>query len=469
MADMKTSENYSPNPFWPELGEEFFDKVKPARFPKAIPRFRNQEWAKKVGLDSLSDEEWKKAFWAFEPLPQNLPEPLALRYHGHQFMSYNPDLGDGRGFLFAQLRDPQSGKNLDLGTKGSGQTPWSRRGDGRLTLKGAVREALATGLLEAFGVNTSKTFSIFETGEPLERGDEPSPTRSAVLTRLSHGHVRIGTFQRQEFYNNIPHLKKLFEFSVKHYYPDIDPKDPTAPTLFFSAVCENVARTTAQWMIFGFVHGVLNTDNVNITGESFDYGPYRFLPYYDPQFTAAYFDHSGLYAYGQQPRIMAWNLSQLAEALQMMDPAAKLDSGFEIYQDTFTEETFSLFLKRLHLKFNEDAENLFMAALHFMETSRVPFEHFFFDWRGGASRVDFARNSNRVAYYQGETFEVFYKELQKYEPISSVKENYFLGEGPIHLYIDEIERIWAKIDQDDDWSAFEAKMDDFKKLKSVLA
>lgn len=468
MAHIKTDENYSPNPFWPELGEEFFDKVEPARFPQGILRFRNQEWAEKVGLAQLDPEEWKKAFWAFEPLPQNLPYPLALRYHGHQFMSYNPDLGDGRGFLYAQLRDLKTHKNLDLGTKGSGQTPWSRRGDGRLTLKGAVREALATGLLEAFGVNTSKTFSIFETGENLERGDEPSPTRSAVLTRLSHGHVRIGTFQRQEFYNNIPNLKKLFVFSLKHYYPQIDPKDPSATELFFRAVCENVAKTTAQWMIFGFVHGVLNTDNINITGESFDYGPYRFLPYYDSHFTAAYFDHNGLYAYGQQPRIMAWNLNQLREALEMMDPAAKLDSGLEMFQDTFTEETFSLFLKRLHLKHNEDAENLFMAALHFMEKSRVPFEHFFFDWRGGSARLDFARQSDRVAYYQGEAFEAFFTELKKYEPISSVTDPYFLGPQPIHLYIDEIERIWSRIDKDDDWSAFEEKINDFKKLHALL-
>src|SRR5271170_7670008 len=131
----------------------------------------------------------------FEPLPGNLEKPLALRYHGHQFDVYNPALGDGRGFLFAQLQD-DAGRLLDLGTKGSGQTPWSRGGDGRLTLKGGVREVLATEMLEALGVYTSKSFSLFETGEKLTRGDEPSPTRSSVLVRLGHSHIRIGTFQR---------------------------------------------------------------------------------------------------------------------------------------------------------------------------------------------------------------------------------------------------------------------------------
>ena len=181
-----------------ELGDRFYDAVEPADFPKAIPRFLNRRWAERVGL---GDVDWEKHFARFQPLPGNLPKPLALRYHGHQFRVYNPDIGDGRGFLFAQVRDDRD-RLLDLGTKGSGQTPWSRRGDGRLTLKGGVREVLATEMLEALGVNTSKSFALFETGEALWRGDEPSPTRSSVLTRLSHGHIRIGNFQRFAFFED---------------------------------------------------------------------------------------------------------------------------------------------------------------------------------------------------------------------------------------------------------------------------
>ena len=142
-----------------------------------------------------------------------LPQPLALKYHGHQFQDYNPDLGDGRGFLFAQMREPGTGRLLDFGTKGSGQTPYSRFGDGRLTLKGGVREVLATTRLEALGVNTSKTFALIETGESLHRNDEPSPTRSSVMTRLSHGHVRIGSFQRPDFLQEPEHLRQLLHAS----------------------------------------------------------------------------------------------------------------------------------------------------------------------------------------------------------------------------------------------------------------
>ena len=204
-----------------ELGDAFYDAVEPARFPTHIQRWRNQRWAERIGLGGLSDEDWIAHFGRFEPLPGSLSQPLALRYHGHQFRSYNPQLGDGRGFLFAQLRDPVDGRLLDLGTKGSGETPWSRGGDGRLTLKGGVREVLATQMLEARGVITSKSFSLIETGENLFRGDEPSPTRSSVLVRLSHSHIRIGTFQRLAYLNDDAGLRRLIDHSIRHYMPDL--------------------------------------------------------------------------------------------------------------------------------------------------------------------------------------------------------------------------------------------------------
>ena len=175
---------YRPSPRIMALADWIGDPVKAADFPETLLRWRNDRAAAEIGLGGLTDEEWVQRFGRFEPLADNMPGPLALRYHGHQFRVYNPDLGDGRGFTFAQMLDA-GGRQMDLGTKGSGQTPWSRAGDGRLTLKGAVREILATEMLEALGVNTSRTLSVIETGESLYRGDEPSPTRSAVKTRRS--------------------------------------------------------------------------------------------------------------------------------------------------------------------------------------------------------------------------------------------------------------------------------------------
>jgi uncharacterized protein YdiU (UPF0061 family) len=163
MKLMPVTARYRPDPLFAQLGPEFADPVAAARFPQRVLRWRNQRWAERVGLGELSAAEWEAHFARFEPLPSNMPAPLAMRYHGHQFRTYNPDIGDGRGFLFAQLRDGDD-RLLDLATKGSGQTPYSRFGDGRLTLKGGLREVLAAEMLEALGVYTSKPFSLFETG-----------------------------------------------------------------------------------------------------------------------------------------------------------------------------------------------------------------------------------------------------------------------------------------------------------------
>ncbi|MEO8141489.1 MAG: protein adenylyltransferase SelO family protein, partial [Sphingomicrobium sp.] len=300
---MAQPQPYQPDPAILALGDGFFDPVEAAAFPDLKVRFFNRRWAERVGL---GDADAVAHFGRFAPLPDNLPQPLALSYHGHQFRHYNPDIGDGRGFLFAQLRD-DAGRLLDLGTKGSGQTPYSRFGDGRLTLKGGVREVLATEMLEALGVDTSKSFALIETGEELVRGDEPSPTRSAVLTRLSHGHVRIGSFQRPAFHEDAAKVSTLVSYSLRNLFGE----ESDDPVRLFALVAERTATLAASYLAAGFVHGVLNSDNINITGESFDYGPWRFAPTWDEAFVAAYFDHGGLYAFGRQPEAIHWDLAQL--------------------------------------------------------------------------------------------------------------------------------------------------------------
>ncbi|MHA7873676.1 MAG: protein adenylyltransferase SelO family protein, partial [Hyphococcus sp.] len=335
------AENYQPAPVFDKLGDDdgapFYDAVAAASFPQHIQRYRNQRWAERVGLGGLSDARWVDHFGRFEPLDDNFARPLAVRYHGHQFRTYNPDIGDGRGFLFAQLRDDQ-GRLLDLGTKGSGQTPYSRFGDGRLTLKGGVREVLATEMLEALGVYTSKTFSLIETGEALERNDEPSPTRSAVLVRLSHSHVRFGVFQRLVFEQNDDAIAALVDYCIRHFDPDLEAlAGAKRLPAFYGRVVQRTARLVAQWIAAGFVHGVLNTDNMNVTGESFDYGPWRFAPTTDPNFTAAYFDHTGLYAFARQPEAGAWNLAQLGGALARIADADALTQVLQTYGDSYQE------------------------------------------------------------------------------------------------------------------------------------
>ncbi|KFL32105.1 selenoprotein O [Devosia riboflavina] len=453
-----------------DLGRDFFDPVAAADFPKTILRHRDQRWAERIGLGNLTEEEWLKHFGHFDPLPGSLPQPLALRYHGHQFRTYNSDLGDGRGFLYAQCVDPKDGRLLDLATKGSGKTPWSRGGDGRLTLKGGVREVLATEMLEALGVYTSKSFSLVETGEELYRGDEPSPTRSAVLTRLSHSHIRIGTFQRLAYLEDTDNLRRLVDYSIANYYPHLTgAADPAAALL--EAVVEKVALLGAQWIVAGFVHGVLNTDNINITGESFDYGPWRFLPVYDPDFTAAYFDQTGLYSFGRQPDTLAWNLTRLAECLLPLSNIEALEPALNTVWPIFRTQLPLAMLRRLGLApRDEDSNNAFVTALFgFLSASKAPYEQFFFDWRGGALSAERAARSPAAEFYATDAFRPLADLLETFAPSDDVNlaHPYFAREKPRTMLIDEMEAIWTPIAERDDWGLFHKTLGEIAEMRAA--
>ncbi|MDP3632011.1 protein adenylyltransferase SelO [Phenylobacterium sp.] len=458
---MPVSPAYRPDPRLPGLGPEFADPVAAADFPQTLLRFRNDRAAATVGLDALTDAEWVAHFGRFQPLPGNIETPLAQRYHGHQFRVYNPDLGDGRGFTFAQLREVGSDRLLDLGTKGSGTTPWSRGGDGRLTLKGGMREVLATAMLEALGVPTSKSFSLIETGEALERGDEPSPTRSAVLTRLSHSHIRFGTFQRQAFLEQPREIVRLVDYVIETYYPELD-NAPDRPSALLTAVVERAGALAASWMAAGFVHGVLNTDNMNITGESFDYGPYRFLPHNDPNFVAAYFDQQGLYSFGRQPEAVFWNLQNLGGCLAMVSEQQPLVDALNGFADAYRGGLAGAMLKRLGLKSRgrELDAGLVNAAFTALAAGgeRLRWEPFFFDWFCGD--VGRAMASPRGDIYGGQPFADFRRRVAETEPDrpGRLLDPYFAKAEPEELLIDEIEAIWDRIAAEDDWTAFHAKL-----------
>lgn len=454
------------------LGAEFYDPVAAAIFPQTILRFRNQRWAERVGLGHLDEDEWLSHFGRFKPLTGSFEEPLALRYHGHQFRTYSPDLGDGRGFLFAQLHDLRDGRLLDLGTKGSGRTPWSRGGDGKLTLKGGVREVLATEMLEAQGVYTSKSFSLIETGEDLYRGDEPSPTRSSVLVRLSHSHIRIGTFQRLAYLEDFGSLGRLVDYCIATYMPELEAPDmETKAANLLERVARNGARLAAQWTAAGFVHGVLNSDNINITGESFDYGPWRFLPTYDPQFTAAYFDETGLYAFGNQPDAVAWNATRLAECLVPLSSIERLEPALNTFWPGFRSQLSAALLRRLGLQSaGEETDANFAGALFpYLAESKAPYEQFFFDWRGGALSAERAAKNPSAEIYATPAFEAVANLMEAFSPSDSVNLDhaYFARQTPRTLLIDEVEAIWAPIAEADDWSRFEAALSEIAQMREA--
>ncbi|URW76791.1 YdiU family protein [Sphingomonas donggukensis] len=434
-----------------ELGDAFYDPVAAADFPETVLRFRNDRAAAEIGLDTLEDAAWLRHFGRFEPLPGSLVQPLALRYHGHQFRVYNPDIGDGRGFLFAQARD-RDGRLMDLGTKGSGRTPWSRSGDGRLTLKGGVREILATEMLEALGVQTSRTLSLIETGEALERGDEPSPTRSAVLVRLSHSHIRIGTFQRLAYLRDTENMARLVDYVLVHLHGDA----PGDPVKLLDTVVARTARLAASYMAAGFVHGVLNTDNITVTGESFDYGPWRFAPTWEPGFTAAYFDHAGLYAFGRQPEAIHWNTMQLAVSLRALVEAEPLIAVLDTFGDRYQAAVTDALLWRLGVTPRGGPEDraLIQAIEPALRESGIGIDRFFFDAFGGTlpDTPSFAEPRARVAPYR---------------PRKDRAHAYWSG-APCSMLIDEVEAIWAAIDSRDDWAPLHAKVADIRAMAEAL-
>jgi len=466
---MPLSGTYKAEPAFLTLGDGFGDEVEAATFPKTTLRYRNDRAAAQVGLAGLSDEEWIAHCARFEQLPGNISAPIAQRYHGHQFQVYNPDIGDGRGFLFAQMRDNR-GRLMDLGTKGSGRTPYSRSGDGRLTLKGGVREIMASEMLEALGAYTSRTFSIIETGESLMRGDEPSPTRSAVMVRLTHGNIRIGTFQRHAYYTDTERTNKLVDYCLKYYF-DIEMKGSSADKAlhFLALVMERVAEQAADLMAAGFVHGVLNTDNINITGEIFDFGPWRFLPHMELGFTAAYFDESGLYAFGRQPDALRWNIYQLGGALADICEEQALKDVLEPFPHVYLKALRTKLLARLGVKPKGDREDdaLLTSVNNFMLREKFPYERFFFDWYGGQASTARAGKSPEAARYDTDT--ELKAALNAYEPTrpGALAHPYFSGE-PCTMLIEEVEHIWSHIAERDDWQPLYAKIAAIRQMGEAL-
>ena len=462
MSEVKTSNFLSLKyePALESLGNDFYDQVAAASFPEHILRFRNNQILPLLGLEpsSVPDDSFTEAFGLFagrNPF-------LALRYHGYQFGEYNPHLGDGRGFLYGQLRGVD-GYLYDLGTKGSGQTPYSRGADGRLTLKGGVREVLAAEALHQMGVCTSRCLSMIETGESLYRGDEPSPTRSSVMVRFSRSHIRFGTFERLNYIKRPDLIEKLLDHVIDYYYPEIAYAQDRYPK-FYSELVERVAVLAAQWMAAGFCHGVLNTDNMSITGESFDYGPYGFIPTYNPRFTAAYFDYGGRYCYGNQPGICKLNLELLQAPLSQVISQESLQRSIENFDHFYYSAYCQLMLKKLGFEKlpTQESQLLIAYTLKSLEDSQVRYHEFFANLAQGFSyqwRDDPTLILRDVAFsLEGwdKWIETYFQALNSLDvqQMDSVKECLEYHNPQTALLRPVIESVWQPISESDDWQPF---------------
>ncbi len=452
-------------PAFESLGDDYADPVVGAEFPQHILRFRNEAILQHIGLEpaQVPDQDFIEAFGQFRgrsPL-------LAMRYHGYQFGEYNPRLGDGRGFLYGQVRG-LDGELYDFGTKGSGTTPYSRGGDGRLTLKGGVREVIASEALHRYGVRTSRCLSLIETGEDLWRGDEPSPTRASTMVRFSRSHIRFGTFERLHAIQRPDLIGKLLDHVIETYYSHLW-ADADRYAKFYAELVQRTAELVAQWMSVGFCHAVLNTDNMSITGESFDYGPFAFIQTYDLKFAAAYFDYYGRYSYGNQPSICRWNLEMLQKPLGMVMSASDLEAGLQPFEAAY----YSTYRQRMMQKLGfsqadtPEAEALLDSTLAFLQATQVGYHDFFMALRQTFSALWYADVGHVLSEVEGlakpewaealDTWRQLYHRVLLQYPESEMPEiaERLRQHNPLTVPVrPEIERVWEAIATEDNWQPF---------------
>ncbi|MDJ0593112.1 MAG: YdiU family protein [Pleurocapsa sp. MO_226.B13] len=460
--------NLKYEPVMENWGDDYYDVVAAAEFPQHHLRFRNDSLLPLFNLDPtvVSDRHFIEAFGKFRAVRPF----LALRYHGYQFGAYNPFLGDGRGFLYGQIRGV-NGDLYDLGTKGSGTTPYSRSADGRLTLKGGVREVLAAEALHQLGVKTSRCLSLIETGESLWRGDEPSPTRSSVMVRCSSSHIRFGTFERLHYLKRPDLISNLLDGAIAVYYPDI--ADTEAKYLqFYEALVVRTAQLVAQWMAAGFCHGVLNTDNMSITGESFDYGPYAFIPTYNPRFTAASFDYGGRYSYGNQPYICKSNLEMLQIPLAMVTEQSELEVVLTEFDDCYQQHYQQLMWQKLGFEgFSTLSTELITITIQLLKDTQIGYHDFFselaqgfnYGWREDSNlilenAIFSGQISNSDKNSLGDRWRNLYHKCLNKLPVSELQvvgDRLEFHNPPTALLRPIIESVWQAISEDNNWQPFD--------------
>lgn len=301
------------------LPDTFFARVLPTAVKKPVLIRFNQALATELGISTDGvDEQTLAEVFSGNRVPDNA-EPLAMAYSGHQFGHLNPQLGDGRAILLGDVADGR-GRLWDIQLKGAGTTPFSRMGDGRCPLGPALREYIMCEAMHALGIPTTRALAVVSSGERVVREQlEPG----AVFTRVASSHIRVGTFQYFALRRDADALRTLADHVLERHYPAIDRQRDDRYLQLFRAICQRQAELIARWMNTGFIHGVMNTDNMTISGETIDYGPCAFIDAYHPQTVYSAIDRNGRYAYQNQPAIGQWNLARLAETLLSLFPGTE--------------------------------------------------------------------------------------------------------------------------------------------------
>jgi uncharacterized protein YdiU (UPF0061 family) len=357
------------------LPSKFYAPVSPTPVTNPQLVVFNTRLAEELGLeDAAAVERDAAAMFSGNQLPEDA-SPIAMAYAGHQFGAFVPRLGDGRAILIGELRG-RDGVLRDIQLKGAGLTPFSRNGDGRAVLGPMLREYLISEAMHAFGIPTTQSLAVVTTGERVYR-DKPLP--GAVLTRVAASHVRVGTFQYFAARDDQDALRELLHYVIARHYPVARETDSPALTVL-KEVAQRQAALIANWMLVGFIHGVMNTDNMAISGETIDYGPCAFMDEYDPKTVFSSIDHNGRYAYANQPAIAQWNLARFAETLLPQinsDPEKAVTLALEVIEP-FTAQFDTLFLDGMRRKLGltlpmEGDTELIRRLLAHMQNSEADF------------------------------------------------------------------------------------------------
>ena len=382
------------------LPDVFFAPARPATVREPRVSILNLRLASQLGLNlSMLSPEAAANLFAGQVLPEG-SQPIAQAYAGHQYGNFTM-LGDGRAILLGEHREP-SGRLVDIQFKGAGQTRFSRRGDGCAALGPMLREYVISEAMAALGIPTTRSLAVVTTGEPVYR---PSALRGAILTRVAASHIRVGTFEYMAARQDFENLRVLADYTIGRHYPDLVDV-PRKYAEFLRAVIDRQASLIAQWQMIGFIHGVMNTDNMAISGETIDYGPCAFMNAYSPETVFSSIDHSGRYAYGNQPAIAQWNLARFAETLlPLLDvdqeqAVAIASDALGEYPTLFRRYWLAGMGKKLGLETNEavDAE-LIQSLLDWMQTSRADFTNTFRDLSEGLPTAERCRDSGFQAWH----------------------------------------------------------------------
>jgi len=361
------------------LPETFYSKQNPAPAPNPQMICANHELAAELGIDpDFLTSEAGLAMCSGRAMP-NGAQPIAMAYAGHQFGGWSPQLGDGRALLIGEITSP-AGERFDIQLKGSGRTRFSRQGDGKAALGPVLREYIVSEAMAALGVPTTRALAAVTTGERVQR-ERGLP--GAIITRVARSHVRIGTFQYFAAREDVASLRTLTDYVIARHYPEAAAA-PNPALAMFQAIAARQARLVASWMKYGFIHGVMNTDNMQVAGETIDYGPCAFMDDFDPLKTFSSIDFHGRYAWGRQPSIAQWNLARLGEALLPLwnepeDAAiSRIQDALSEYAGAFNTAFVSAFAQKLGLLPDwEPCQTFIQATLKTMHENRTDFTLFF--------------------------------------------------------------------------------------------